>query len=271
MISSHLLAASAGLLIVLIGLSGSAVTAADIDAAIGDRVSLTGTAIGTDTMYLYVTGPGLAPNGVRLDNMRSAVITGDPSTFTVTDVRNDHWAYSWNTARQGFTLKEGIYTVYATKQPAGKEDLRGTHGTIDVSLTYGGEPYQSTGTVYVDATPQALISVNGQVRGVTPQNLTLPIGSYSIRLERDGYATVIESVTVTGGSVTEVRKTLMPIMVPSVSGTTIPASTVTITTGATETVASPHQSPPPTRTPGVLGGILAALICAAVVRRSRRA
>ncbi|MDD1719768.1 MAG: PEGA domain-containing protein [Methanoregulaceae archaeon] len=209
-------------------ITGTCASAAEIDAAIGDRVSLSGSAIGTDTIYLFVTGPGLASNGVKVDSMRSEVVTNIPSSFTVTDVKNDRWEYSWNTARQGFHLREGIYTVYATKQPYARDALSGgTYGTIEVSLTYGGRAFQSAGTVLVDTTPSALLYVDDSVKGVTPQNLSLPIGTHILRLEREGYLTLTETVPVAGGTVTEIRRTMVPVAgTPETTGT-IPAPALT--------------------------------------------
>jgi hypothetical protein len=230
----------AALLLGTAAIFGTSASAADITAKIGDRVNLSGTAIGSDAIYLFVTGPGLASNGVRLDNMRMEVVSGVPSTFTVTDVNNDRWAVSWNTARQGFSLQEGIYTVYAGEQPSGKDNLaRATYGTVDVSLTYGGEPFLSSGIVFISTTPdQVGVYINNQFQGVTPLNFTLPIGTYTLRLERKGYLTISEVVPVNRGSVIEIRRTLVPVAEStSVPETVFPTPAVT-TTGPVQT-ASP--------------------------------
>jgi hypothetical protein len=221
----------AALLLGTAAIFGTSASAADITAKIGDRVNLSGTAIGSDAIYLFVTGPGLASNGVRLDNMRMEVVSGVPSTFTVTDVNNDRWAVSWNTARQGFSLQEGIYTVYAGEQPSGKDNLaRATYGTVDVSLTYGGEPFLSSGIVFISTTPdQVGVYINNQFQGVTPLNFTLPIGTYTLRLERKGYLTISEVVPVNRGSVIEIRRTLVPVAEStSVPETVFPTPAVTL-------------------------------------------
>ena len=115
------------------------VTAGTLSYAIGDKVALSGTAYATNTMYLFVTGPGLDPNGVNPGQMKSPVVSGDPSTFVQVDVENDNWSYIWNTAHQGFSLKEGTYTIYAVSQPVGKNALPAVYGTIEISLSQGGE------------------------------------------------------------------------------------------------------------------------------------
>lgn len=246
---------------VLCGISG----AADINAKIGDRVDLTGTSVGTDTMYLFVTGPGLAPDGVRLDNMRMAVVSGEPLTFTVVDVSNDRWAYSWNTARQGFSLKEGIYTVYATKQPVSKADISSaTYDTVDVSLTYSGAPYQSGGPVTITTSPvSAEVYIDGILVGLTPQNLTLPQGTHTMSLVSGGYQTINESISVQSGSSIVINRTLVPLsqptIMPSTSGTApLPSMTPPVTA---------TSFPTTTQAPGPMTGLLSAIIVTFVVLR----
>jgi hypothetical protein len=187
-------------------------SAADINEKIGNRVDLKGSAVSADSVYLFVTGPGLPSDGVRLDLMQVPVVTGDPESFTVTDVSNDRWAYSWNTARQGFSLKEGIYTVYAAKKPVGKSSVSSAvYGTISVSLTNSGEPYRSSGTVVFNTSPvTSEIFIDGQSVGLTPQTRGLAEGGHEIRFERPGYRTIIEQVRVSPGSFTTVQRTMFP-------------------------------------------------------------
>ncbi len=52
--------------------------AADINEKIGNRVDLKGTAVSADSIYLFVTGPGLPSNGVRLDTMQVPVVNVIP-------------------------------------------------------------------------------------------------------------------------------------------------------------------------------------------------
>ena len=187
-------------------------SAADINEQIGNRVDLKGTAVSADSIYLFVTGPGLPSDGVRLDSMKVPVVTGDPESFTVTDVSNDRWAYTWNTARQGFSLKEGIYTVYAAKKPVGKSSVNSAvYGTISVSLTNSGGPYTSSGTVMVNTTPvTSEIFLDGQSVGHTPQTRTLGEGDYELRFEYPGYRTIIEKVSVSPRSFISIQRTMIP-------------------------------------------------------------
>ncbi len=249
---------------ILCGSSG----AADINAAIGDRVNLTGTTVGTDTIYLFVTGPGLAPDGVRLDNMRMQVVSGMPSTFTAVDVSNDRWAYSWNTARQGFTLKEGIYTVYATKQPVSKADIRSaTYDTVDVSLAYSGAPFQTAGTVSITTTPvPAEVYIDNILVGLTPQNLTLPEGTHTLSLVSGGYQTITESISIQRGSRIEINRTMVPLSQPTTAPATSEAATVTSMTPPVTATSVPAT----TRAPGQVTGLLAAVIVTFIVLRKTR-
>ena len=204
-------------------------SATDINEKIGNRIDLKGSAVSADSIYLFVTGPGLPSNGVRLDDMKVPVVTGVPESFTVTDVTNDRWAYTWNTARQGFSLKEGIYTVYAAKKPVGKSGVdNAVYGTISISLTNNGGPYTSSGTVVFNTTPAASeIFIDGLSVGNTPQTRGLPEGSHDIRLERPGYQTIIERVSVTPGSFVSVQRTMIPVPV-DVIPSTVTSSPLTV-------------------------------------------
>ena len=260
------------LLLGLVVCSGIA-SAADINEKIGNRVDLKGTALNTDSIYLFVIGPGLPSNGVRLDNMNLPVVTGDPSTFTVTDVTNDQWAYSWNTARQGFSLKEGIYTVYAVKQPVAKSDVNNAvYGTIIVSLTYSGQSYESPGTIVFNTAPvSSEIFIDGQDVGAAPQTQGLAAGVHEIRLEYPGYQMIIEQVTVSPGSYITFQRTMAPVQTQT--------ATATRTTGTPATAPSmPPLTPSATATtrstpvslPVIIGSISVALLALGVKARTRK-
>jgi hypothetical protein len=120
---------------------------------IGDRVPLNGTAYTTNTLYIFVTGPGLDPDGVNPAQMKSPVVSGDPSTFVQVDVTNGRWSYIWNTAHQGFSLREGTYTLYAVSQPVGKNDLPAVYESIDISLSRNGVFLPATGTITINTSP----------------------------------------------------------------------------------------------------------------------
>jgi hypothetical protein len=218
--------------------------AADIDAAIGDKIPLSGTAVGTDWIYLFVTGPGLPENGVNPARMQVPVVTGQPDTFAMVDASSDHWTFIWNTARQGFELKEGIYTMYAVKTPVNKADLgSATYGSTTIALTYGGVPLITTGKVLINSSPvQAEVHINNQLYGLTPQSLDIPPGTYTVQLMSGGYKPFNQQVAVTAGSTTEINGIMVPLEAPV-------TTTVANTIGKTPVVTSPPASVPNTPAP----------------------
>ncbi len=217
-------------LCIVLGVYSGYSSAADINEKIGNRVDLKGTAVSADSIYLFVTGPGLPSDGVRLDAMKVPVVTGVPESFTVTDVSNDRWEYTWNTARQGFSLKEGIYTVYAAKKPVGKSSVNSAvYGMISVSLTNSGGPYLSSGIVDFNTSPVASeIFLDGQSVGRTPQTRGLAEGDHEIRFVHPGYRTVIEKVSVSPGTFVSIQRTMVPEQAQLINsiGTSRPLTTV---------------------------------------------
>ncbi|MCX6694645.1 MAG: hypothetical protein NT074_08925 [Methanomicrobiales archaeon] len=130
-------------------------------ATIGEKVELNGTVPIEEMVYLYVTGPNLHTNGVRMDNIKQRVYTGNPLTFTQVPVENDSWHYSWNTAKVSGSLAEGHYVVYVVTKPVGKEDLNSSvkYATKEVILKYGGmDPPQTTPVSSPQTTTQLPIS-----------------------------------------------------------------------------------------------------------------
>jgi len=112
------------------------VSAADteIDADMGDIVTISGVSYVSDTMYLFLTGPGLPENGVMLT---SPTRRADQGEFTIVDVGSDQtWSFRWDTNRVSSYLDPGTYTVYATSEPVDKAHLggSGSYKTVDVWL-----------------------------------------------------------------------------------------------------------------------------------------
>ena len=64
----------------------------------GEEIIFSGTNTDSATTYLFVTGPGLAANGVRLDDVAIPGVTEDAGTFTRVEVElDDTWEYRWGT------------------------------------------------------------------------------------------------------------------------------------------------------------------------------
>jgi len=105
---------------------------------IGEEITLSGT--NTDnpnTVYLFMTGPNLPSNGVKLEDPRQKVTTGDTNNFTSANVEaDDTWSKKWNTA--GLSLDAGSYTIYAVSKDNDKSDLsKAEYATASVSLRTG--------------------------------------------------------------------------------------------------------------------------------------
>jgi len=90
----------------------------------GEVITLTGTSSSGDTVYLFLTGPNLNSNGVRLDDATTHVLDGNAATFKAVTVDADNtWKYKWDTGALAATLDPGTYTVYAVDAPQGKGAL----------------------------------------------------------------------------------------------------------------------------------------------------
>ena len=243
------------ILILVLGIANTAY-AADINAAIGDKIPLSGTAVGTDWIYLFVTGPGLPQDGVNPSRMQVPVVTGEPDTFAMVDASSDQWSFIWNTARQGFQLKEGIYTMYAVKTPVNKADLgSATYGSTTIALTYGGIPLVTTGNILINSTPvQAEVYINNQLYGLTPQSVDILPGTYTVQLMSGGYKPFGQQVAVTAGSTTNVNGVMVPLEIPGTPN-------VTKTTLQTPVVPGPPMAVPslPSPTKSVLSPVILVL------------
>ncbi|MDH7593941.1 MAG: MEMAR_RS02690 family S-layer glycoprotein [Methanomicrobiales archaeon] len=89
---------------------------------VGMDIKLFGENTDSERVYLFITGPNLAPNGANLDNTSQASINDDANTFHVEDVKSDNtWEYTWATS--GVGLDAGTYTVWAVSQPKNKGSL----------------------------------------------------------------------------------------------------------------------------------------------------
>jgi len=94
---------------------------------IGEEITLSGTSTEGNTVYLFMTGPNLAADGVTLTTLNK-VTTTDPTSFVDTaDVNaDDTWSKKWNTAgliTGGKSIDAGGYTIYAASTNVSKADL----------------------------------------------------------------------------------------------------------------------------------------------------
>ncbi|MDD1658220.1 MAG: PGF-CTERM sorting domain-containing protein [Methanomicrobiales archaeon] len=102
----------------------------------GETIKLSGTNTDSDFVYLFMTGPNLAVNGVRIDDTYFATVTGNEATFKKVSVNTDDtWSFKWDTSALNKTLDSGTYTVYAVAEARNKADLSGiTYTTASVVL-----------------------------------------------------------------------------------------------------------------------------------------
>lgn len=237
------------------------IAAADtITATIGDTIPLNGTVQLADTVYLFVTGPGIPAQGARMENSNAPVVTGDPDTFTQVMVTHDRWTYSWNTARVSGGLAPGSHTVYVSTEPVAKDSLSGVkYAEVGIIL----KKAVTTGRLDVVTDPgDAEIYLNGKYSGNTPRVFeSLLPGEYTIRLEKQGYATEQGSVTLAAGDDRTFSRSLMPLNAPA----TTPANPE-----PSAQVKTPETSlPSPTATPSLLVCVIAALGIAHLLTRKR--
>lgn len=101
----------------------------------GDTVTLNGTVTGIHTIavYLFLTGPGLDPRGVTLENLN---IPAGRGLFTTAPVSMDDgsWQYSWDTSVILGNLAPGDYTIYVEAAPFDRERI-GHEGYATATVT----------------------------------------------------------------------------------------------------------------------------------------
>ncbi|KAF5052589.1 hypothetical protein DSECCO2_407180 [anaerobic digester metagenome] len=109
---------------------------------IGEEITLSGTSTEGDRIYLFMTGPNLAANGVTLTTLER-VETLNLASFKDTAAVNadDTWSFRWNTAKlaeSGRSLDAGSYTIYAVSTNVSKADLSDArYATASINLRSG--------------------------------------------------------------------------------------------------------------------------------------
>ena len=96
---------------------------------LGKEVTLSGTNTDSNTIYLFITGPNLRPNGVSLIDPTSDYFSPIP----INVYSDDSWIYKWDTT--GLPIDAGTYTIYATAWSAEKSNLSGIrYDTVSVVI-----------------------------------------------------------------------------------------------------------------------------------------
>jgi len=184
-------------------LIGPAVAVPVTSAAIGDPVPLAGVAPGADLVYLFLTGPNLPVNGVRLDDISAPVISGDPSSFTWTSVDDYRWEYTWYTRTKGGILDAGTYTIFIVTTPVGRRDLAGSeYATIMVSLGEPGLIILPDGGVSITSSGQGSGSSPGVILSTTSPGELSDIRedeNHTSGIQTEGYPGTNSTLVIAGG------------------------------------------------------------------------
>jgi hypothetical protein len=103
--------------------------------SIGDQILIWGTTSRNNTIavYLMVTGPGLDPRGVTLENLNLPAGQGYFSAAHVGP--GGLWEYEWNTNYMAGTLHPGTYTVHVVSVPVNMQHLA-RQDTAAVNITF---------------------------------------------------------------------------------------------------------------------------------------
>lgn len=102
---------------------------------LGEKVSLIGKNTGSDSTYLFITGPNMPSSGGKLTSPRQAGVSGNPDTFTIVKTKSDAtWEYSFYTANLPFDA--GSYTLYAVSSPVAINQFGDstTYGNVSIIL-----------------------------------------------------------------------------------------------------------------------------------------
>jgi hypothetical protein len=185
-----------------------------IQASLGDVIPLSGYSYGSQTVYLFLTGPNLPVNGVALNDISKRA---DQGGFTQVQVEgDDHWSYKWGTANIGGRLDEGTYTIWVVNSPNDRSTLSNAeYSTISVRL---GTPSIAIdtpvlpGAMDLRSVPDgASVMMDEQYQGKTPLTISnLTPGTHDVIFSQFGYQKFSTRVPVQGGSITEVTATLVP-------------------------------------------------------------
>lgn len=162
---------------------------------IGEEITLSGTNTDSNTVYLFLTGPNLGTNGVKLSDLNTNVVNGTASTFTEKSVETDDtWTYRWDTANLNRVLDAGGYTIYAVSQPRSKDALSGVqYATTSVQLR----------SAFITATSSGATVAKGDKLTITGTAQGNPDNVYVWIFGKNYYNTLGKSATVESDSTFE--------------------------------------------------------------------
>ena len=200
----HSVIVSCMLTLACILLIASVSAAPGIQASLGDIIPLSGYSYGSQTVYLYLTGPNLPVNGVALNDISKRAEDGG---FTRVQVDgDDRWSYKWGTANIGGRLDQGTYTIWVVNGPNDRSHLsQADYSTISVTLgnpTISIDTPVQPGTMDLRSVPDGASVVMGEkYLGKTPLTVTaLSPGTYDVIFSQFGYQKFSTRVLKTPGA-----------------------------------------------------------------------
>ncbi|MDE2524115.1 MAG: MEMAR_RS02690 family S-layer glycoprotein [Methanocorpusculum sp.] len=151
---------------------------------IGAEIKLTGTNTDSSDVYLFITGPNLATNGLALKNVGDANKLAKDNTQPVSVKTDNTWEYKWNTENCG--LDTGAYTIYATSiLTNGKSSEKDTAESGETAAKLSDAEYATVSvnlkTPFIFAAPSGTVIAKGDkvyIRGTAegdPSKLQLYI------------------------------------------------------------------------------------------------
>ncbi|WP_394698747.1 hypothetical protein [uncultured Methanoregula sp.] len=204
-------------LLIAVSVLTSAIIAVPVSAApeqynfecyLGDTIDLHGVAYTSDRLYLFMTGPGLPPNGVTLTN---PTLRADQGYFTTVDVASDQtWAMKWNTDRIRNQIKPGTYNVYVSTTATDLSGLAGGYKKLTVYLKDPGprndvSVYPGTYTlhpeehIYTNIPSLAVTTVPTTINTIAPTpEPTAPV-TFPSPTQKSGLSPFVVLVAVTAG------------------------------------------------------------------------
>jgi hypothetical protein len=133
---------------------------------LGEKVVFSGMNTGSDSTYLFITGPNLPDGGGKLTSTQESSISGDPGSFTVVKTKPDHsWEYTLYTS--GLKMDAGVYTLYAVSRPETKDrfnDLT-TYGTVSIIIK---KPFVMAKISPSSVSPGQPCTISGIAEGIPP-------------------------------------------------------------------------------------------------------
>jgi len=150
----------------------------DYEGYLGETIALHGVSYSGDTIYLFMTGPGLPANGAPLTDPTKRA---DQGYNTMVGLASDQtWSFKWDTSKLNRELDPGTYLVYAVNAQADASSLAGhSYQTLSVYLKDGAlsKDRVSTGAKYtlnlLDDDP-TVVTTATTVPPTTPPVTTAP-------------------------------------------------------------------------------------------------